>query len=48
LYVPKELANDIITISKEFNVDAQIIGKVEVSDSKKLTIKSSFGEFRYS
>ncbi|MDP3354075.1 MAG: AIR synthase-related protein, partial [Flavobacteriaceae bacterium] len=42
LYVPKEIANDIISISKNFNVDAQIIGKVESSDSKKLTIKSTF------
>ncbi|MDP2089179.1 MAG: AIR synthase-related protein [Flavobacteriaceae bacterium] len=48
LYVPKEIAADIIAISKEFNVDAQIIGKVEQSKSKKLTIKSSFGKFTYS
>ncbi|MFN3755501.1 MAG: AIR synthase related protein [Flavobacterium sp.] len=47
LYVPKEIANDIIAISKSFSVDAQIIGRVEASESKKLTIKSEFGTFEY-
>jgi phosphoribosylformylglycinamidine cyclo-ligase len=48
LYVPREIADDIIAISKSFNVDAQIIGRVESSKEKKLTIKSPFGEFVYS
>ncbi|MBT6438293.1 MAG: phosphoribosylformylglycinamidine cyclo-ligase [Flavobacteriales bacterium] len=47
LYVPQELAQKIIDISKKYNVEAQIIGRVESSDSKKLTIKSEFGEFNY-
>ena len=47
LYVPQEVANDIIEISKSFNVDAKIIGRVEESDTKKLTIKSEFGLFEY-
>ena len=47
LYVPIEIANDIIEISKSFGVDAQIVGRVEASDSKKLTIKSEFGVFQY-
>ena len=47
LYVSPEIANDIIKISKSFNVDAQIIGRVEASETKKLTIKSEFGEFVY-
>ena len=47
IYVPQEIANDIIEISKSFNVEAKIIGSVEASDSKKLTIKSEFGEFHY-
>ena len=47
LYVPEEIAESIIQISKSFNVDAQIVGRVESSDSKKLTIKSQFGEFNY-
>ncbi len=47
LYVPKEIAADIIKISKSFDVDAQIVGRVEVSDKKQLTIKSEFGIFEY-
>ena len=47
LYVPAEIADGIISISKSFNVDAQIIGRVEAGE-KKLTIRSEFGEFIYS
>ncbi len=47
IYLPKEYAQHIIDISKSFNVDAKIIGRVEKSDVKKLTIKSQFGEFVY-
>jgi phosphoribosylformylglycinamidine cyclo-ligase len=47
LYVPKEIAQDIIAISKSFNVDAQIIGRVEHFKGKKLTINSEFGTFLY-
>ena len=52
LYVPKEIADDIIEISKSYNVDAQIVGRVEGLDpdshqDKKLTITSEFGEFKY-
>ena len=47
LYVPAELAQDIIEISKSFNIDAQIVGRVEKSDSKKLTITSEYGTFEY-
>jgi phosphoribosylformylglycinamidine cyclo-ligase len=47
LYIPAEIAQDIIAISKTFNVDAQIIGRVEASPSKKLTIKSVYGIFEY-
>ncbi|WP_053972254.1 AIR synthase related protein [Mangrovimonas sp. ST2L15] len=47
LYVKPEIADDIIAISKSFNVNAQIIGRVEASEVKKLTIKSEFGEFNY-
>ena len=47
LYVPQEIADDIIEISKSFNVDAKIVGRVEASETKKLTIKSEFGEFFY-
>lgn len=47
LYVDPKIADDIIAISKTFNVDAKIIGRVEPSKTKKLTIKSEFGEFIY-
>jgi phosphoribosylformylglycinamidine cyclo-ligase len=47
LYVPAEIAQDIIAISKTFKVDAQIIGRVEASKTKKLTIKSEYGVFEY-
>ncbi|WP_396211329.1 AIR synthase related protein [Flavobacterium sp.] len=47
LYVPAEIANDIIAISKSFGVEAQIVGRVEASETKKLTIKSEFGTFDY-
>ena len=47
LYVPEAVANDIIAISKSFNVDAQIVGRVEASATKKLTITSEYGVFEY-
>ena len=47
LYVQPEIAKDIIEIASKFDVDAQIIGRVEASQTKKLTIKSNFGTFEY-
>jgi len=47
MYVDSSAANNIIEISKSFGVDAKIIGKVEASDSKKLTIISDHGTFEY-
>ena len=47
IYVPAEIAQDIIDISKSFNIDAQILGRVEQSESKKLTIVSEYGTFEY-
>ncbi|WP_306352593.1 AIR synthase related protein [Flavobacterium sp. '19STA2R22 D10 B1'] len=47
LYVPEAIAQDIIEISKSFNVEAQIVGRVEASDHKKLTIQSEYGTFEY-
>jgi len=47
IYAKPEIAKDIIAISKSFAIDAQIIGRCEKSDSKKLTIKSEFGTFHY-
>jgi phosphoribosylformylglycinamidine cyclo-ligase len=47
LYVPQEIAQNIIEISKSFNIDAQIIGRVEKSDQKQVTIESEKGTFVY-
>ena len=48
LYVDAAIAQEIIDISQSFNVEAQIIGRVEASPVKKLTISSEFGQFIYS
>ena len=47
IYTSPEVAEDIINISKSYQVDAKIIGRVEASDVKKLTIKSDYGVFEY-
>ncbi|MEJ6795438.1 MAG: AIR synthase-related protein [Flavobacteriales bacterium] len=47
VYLPEEYAEEVIKISKSFNVHAQIVGRVEASETKKLTIKSPYGEFEY-
>ncbi|PHR46431.1 MAG: phosphoribosylformylglycinamidine cyclo-ligase [Fluviicola sp.] len=47
LYVPEEVAQDLINISESFGVAAQIVGRVEESDEKKLTIESPHGKFEY-
>lgn len=47
LYVPAAIAEDIIAISKSFNIDAQIIGRVESADKKQVTINSDKGNYTY-
>ncbi len=47
LYVPEEIASDLIAISKTFGVEAQIIGRVEAAEKKQVTINSEFGTFKY-
>jgi len=47
LYVPEPIADAIIAISASFNVDAKVIGRVEASGTKKLTISSEYGTFEY-
>jgi phosphoribosylformylglycinamidine cyclo-ligase len=47
IYCNESVAAELIAISKSFNIDAQIVGRVEASKEKKLTIKSQFGEFNY-
>ncbi len=47
LYVDEADAKAIIEISKSFNIDAQIVGRVEASAQKQVTVKSEHGEFLY-
>jgi phosphoribosylformylglycinamidine cyclo-ligase len=47
LYVPENIAADIIKISQSFNIDAQIVGRVEAAEVKQVTVKSEKGEFVY-
>ena len=47
LYVSPETAEEIIKISKSFSVDAKIIGRVEKSQEKKLTLVTKYGTFEY-
>jgi phosphoribosylformylglycinamidine cyclo-ligase len=47
VYVSSEHAQSIIEISTSFNIDAQIVGRVEANDGKKLTIESVYGTFEY-
>lgn len=47
VYVPEDRAQEVIEISRSFNIDAQVIGHVEDADTNHLTIKSEFGTFEY-
>ena len=47
VYLSPEHAKEVIEISKSFNIDAQVIGRIEESDHKELIIRSEFGEFKY-
>ncbi len=47
IYLPEEYAQEVIDISKSFNVDAQVVGRVEQSRVKELRIESEYGVFEY-
>ena len=47
IYTNEKAAEEMIQIAKEFNIEAQIVGHVEDSEKKRLTIKSEFGTFEY-
>ena len=47
LYVAPEDADAIIEISRSFNIDARIVGRVEDAPANRLTIKSEMGTFEY-
>ena len=47
IYVRPEMAAGIIAISESFGIEARIVGRVESSEGKKLTIKTDKGTFFY-
>ncbi|MBL7899545.1 MAG: phosphoribosylformylglycinamidine cyclo-ligase [Crocinitomicaceae bacterium] len=47
IYVPENLAPEIISISESFKIRAKVVGRCEAHDGKKLTIKSEYGTFEY-
>lgn len=47
LYVPEEISQEIITISKSFGIEAQVVGYCEAADKNELIIESEFGKFTY-
>ena len=47
IYVDQNIAQNIISISKEFNIDARIIGHCNDYEAKKLTISGEAGTFTY-
>ncbi len=46
-YLPEDDAEGVIAISRSFGIDAQIIGRCEPGDERKLTLRTSYGEFVY-
>jgi phosphoribosylformylglycinamidine cyclo-ligase len=47
IYTDALTARELIAIAQSFNIDAQVIGSVEASEQKQVTIRSEFGEFHY-
>lgn len=47
VYLEPQYAQQVIDLSKKYNIDAQIVGRVEKSDKTHLTIRSGYGEFSY-
>jgi phosphoribosylformylglycinamidine cyclo-ligase len=47
VYLSKDHAQHVIDIASSFNIEAQVIGLVEATDKKQVTVKGSHGEFSY-
>lgn len=47
VYIKPEYAQQVIDIASSFNIDAQIVGRIEASKKKELIITSEFGQFEY-
>ena len=47
IYVPEDIASDLVEISEKYGVEARVIGRVEPSDNTEVTIESEYGKFTY-
>ncbi|WP_288965119.1 AIR synthase-related protein [uncultured Porphyromonas sp.] len=47
VYLPEQYAAEVIDIAHHFNIDAQVIGRVEEADESEVVIESSLGSFEY-
>ena len=48
IYVSEDIAQDIVSISEKFGIEAKVIGRVEAADRSEVIIESEFGKFIYS
>jgi len=47
IYLPEKYAQDVVDISKSFNIDAQIVGRVEEAKGQEVIVKGPHGTFSY-
>lgn len=47
VYVPEALATNIIDAARSFQLDAQVIGRVEAADKKQVSLVTPYGEWSY-
>ncbi len=47
LYLPERHAAQVIAIAKSFNIPAQVVGRVERMEGKRVTLKGAGGTFVY-
>lgn len=47
VYLPEQYAAEVIDIAHHFDIDAQVIGRVEEADESEVVIESSLGSFEY-
>ena len=47
LYVPQEIAAELIHISESFGIEAKVVGRCEAAESKKLTIDNNNSQYLY-
>lgn len=47
VYLPEQYAAEVIDVARHFNIDAQVIGRVEEAAESEVVIESSLGSFEY-